>query len=411
MKNRVTKFSPELRIYDFASIENRLNENAEKGLYLEKARGNFWTYKRDEHRDVRYAVSYFCGSSEFDSKKSDRLHDYIDMASEYGYEHVTNVDNLQVFVTNKDNYIPLETDDMQKFNNIISGVGKSYLRQMFISMLLISILIYASVMNMINYPFVFLSDNIGIISLFAFVISFAIFINRTIDFFIWKKRNKVSLEYTNKLLIKYDSKLLKIELILSVLLFFGLFLMILDISLMFNFYVGILIFVGFILLFFVLFKIFGLVKKSKINGNKAKLVYYFSAIGFTILYFTVFVSIMNNVIFTNDNAIEGYRLKTRSVFMTTTEYYDIDDINYTVITPRFDFVYEIFYDKISSGDFVRDYSSNFDAITFESIRYKEIVVFYEKSIIDVNYKNNIYPNDVRKIEGKIKNGDKNTKIL
>ena len=63
---KTKKFLFQLSFYDQRAIQNKLADLARQGWMLKQPGQYFWTFERMEPRELRFAVTYFPGASEFD---------------------------------------------------------------------------------------------------------------------------------------------------------------------------------------------------------------------------------------------------------------------------------------------------------------------------------------------------------
>ena len=122
-KRRLVWYLP----WDGTYVERRLEKLARKGWRLEKADNLFWTYRRAEPADLRYAMTYFPAASVFDSGPTGEQMTYADYCAAAGWELVSNYGPLQIFVNDRPDPVPIETDEKEKLAAIHGAMKKMLL--------------------------------------------------------------------------------------------------------------------------------------------------------------------------------------------------------------------------------------------------------------------------------------------
>ena len=122
-KRRLELFLP----WDGAYVEQHLEKMARKGWRLEKAGNPFWTYRQAEPAALRYAMTYFPAASVFDSGPTGEQMTYADYCAAAGWELVSNYGPLQIFVNERTDPVPIETDEGEKLQAIHGGMKKMLL--------------------------------------------------------------------------------------------------------------------------------------------------------------------------------------------------------------------------------------------------------------------------------------------
>ena len=122
-KRRLAWYLP----WDGTYVERRLEKMARKGWRLEKADNLFWTYRRAEPADLRYAMTYFPAASVFDSGPTGEQMTYADYCAAAGWEMVSTYGPLQIFVNDRPDPVPIETDEGEKLTAIHGAMKKMLL--------------------------------------------------------------------------------------------------------------------------------------------------------------------------------------------------------------------------------------------------------------------------------------------
>lgn len=113
--------------YDHTGIAKHLERMAAKGWLLEEMGAYYWTYRRIEPQNIKFAVTYYPESSILRglSEQELLLQDYCEAA---GWKLVTRWSQMQVYCTDALDPVPLETDAVLQIENINETAWRSHLR-------------------------------------------------------------------------------------------------------------------------------------------------------------------------------------------------------------------------------------------------------------------------------------------
>ena len=124
-KYRLEAFLP----WDTVSIIQHLEEMARRGWQLEKVGSYLWTYRQAEPAALRYAVAYF-PDSQFQGAFGEPAEDqaaYCDYCAAAGWQLVCCYGPQQIFVSDRPNPVPIETDEREKLTAIHRSIKKTLL--------------------------------------------------------------------------------------------------------------------------------------------------------------------------------------------------------------------------------------------------------------------------------------------
>ena len=122
-KRRLVWYLP----WDGAYVERHLEKMARKGWQLENAGNPFWTYRKAEPANLHYAMTYFPDASVFDSQLTGEQETYADYCAAAGWEMVSTYGPLQIFVNDRPDPVPIETDEGEKLTAIHGAMKKMLL--------------------------------------------------------------------------------------------------------------------------------------------------------------------------------------------------------------------------------------------------------------------------------------------
>ena len=125
---KTKKFLFPLSFYDQRAIQNKLEDLARQGWMLKQPGQYFWTFERMEPRELRFAVTYFPGASEFDPGPTVGELTKMDFCAQDGWRFVAKRGVLQVFCNEDPDAVPIETDPVAQVANVRKAMRKTVLR-------------------------------------------------------------------------------------------------------------------------------------------------------------------------------------------------------------------------------------------------------------------------------------------
>lgn len=118
---------PLFSMYDHTGMERHLEEMAARGWMLEKCGKWGWIYRRTEPRQVRYAVTYFPKASYYEPGPSEDKQVFQDYCAEAGWTLVADWAQIQVFRSEREQPLPIETDAAMQVENIHRAMKRTFL--------------------------------------------------------------------------------------------------------------------------------------------------------------------------------------------------------------------------------------------------------------------------------------------
>lgn len=127
VKRRMEFFST----YDRDSIAAHLEAMAARGWQLESMGKYLWTYRRAEPRSMHYAVTYYDASSWDWVEPTGDMAEFYEMCEHQGWQSAARYGGMQVFLSELDDPVPLETDAVVELSavhkeakrRIVAGCG------------------------------------------------------------------------------------------------------------------------------------------------------------------------------------------------------------------------------------------------------------------------------------------------
>ena len=125
MKNTKQEWMPLYSYLDRTAITAHLSDMAAQGWMLEKIGGWSWRYRRTEPRKLRFALTFF-PASQFDPGPSENLATYRDYCAAAGWHLAAESAQVQIFCTEDEAAVPIETDPAVELSNIRRCVKRGF---------------------------------------------------------------------------------------------------------------------------------------------------------------------------------------------------------------------------------------------------------------------------------------------
>lgn len=126
--------------FDTEGMQLFLEKKALEGWQLEKIGAWFWKFIASEPRQTRYSIVYLPKASAYDPLRGGAAEELGELCSASGWEHVINEGKLQIFRTDDENAVAVETDERIRLENIRRGTLRT-------SVLSMSVLLFLLLLN------------------------------------------------------------------------------------------------------------------------------------------------------------------------------------------------------------------------------------------------------------------------
>ncbi len=186
-------------LFDCVGLEKHLKSMAAKGWQLESIGKVFWKYRKEESADLAYSVTYLPQASAYDPEITDEGEELKDYCAAAGWKKVADLLQLQIFVNEQPNAIPIETDESVRLDVIRQSMKKNFL----LSHGLLGIVMLMNLMLRIghvkDYPLQYLPDDSWFNSVILFGFSALIMALDVVYFLYWSWKAGKSVEKDNTL--------------------------------------------------------------------------------------------------------------------------------------------------------------------------------------------------------------------
>lgn len=113
--------------YDQQAIQEKLEDMAQKGWFLEKTGSFLWTYRRGSPKQLRFCVTYFPAASEFDPGPTEGELTKLEFCRQDGWELVARWGVMQIFSSEDPDAVPIETEPVAQVENLRRSMRKNVL--------------------------------------------------------------------------------------------------------------------------------------------------------------------------------------------------------------------------------------------------------------------------------------------
>ncbi len=191
LKRTLANFS----FFDQQTIEKKLEDMAAKGWMVTKAGNFFWTYERIPPQKLRFAVTYFPGASEFDPQPSEKQLEKEELIARDGWKLVLRWDAMQIFCTDREDAVPIETDPVPQVENIHLTMRKNILFGQLVTVVLVFWSLYLQFSQLWRDPVEYLSNVTRLASIPCWLLLLLMAVLDLALYFRWERRARKAAEH------------------------------------------------------------------------------------------------------------------------------------------------------------------------------------------------------------------------
>lgn len=184
-----------ISFYDSEAIQQKLEQMAARGWMIQKAGNLFWTYTKIPPQKLRFAVTYFPGASEFDPSPSEKQLEKEELCAQDGWRLVLRWDAMQIFCTDREDAVPIDTDPVPQVDNIHRTMQKKVLVGQLASALLVLWSLYLQLSQLWRDPADYLSDASRLFTIPLWLLLLLMTIWELIFYLRWERRAKEAAEH------------------------------------------------------------------------------------------------------------------------------------------------------------------------------------------------------------------------
>ena len=181
--------------FDQHTIEKKLEDMAAKGWMVAKANNFFWTYTQIPPQKLKFAVTYFPGASELDPRPSEKQLEKEALCAEDGWKLVLRWDAMQIFCTDREDAVPIETDPVPQVENIHRTMRKNILVSQLVTIVLVFWSLYLQLSQLRRDPADYLSDTTRLASIPCWLLLLLMSMLDLVLYFRWEWRARQAAEH------------------------------------------------------------------------------------------------------------------------------------------------------------------------------------------------------------------------
>lgn len=180
--------------YDHTAIEKKLEQMAAKGWMIRKAGSLFWTYEKIQPQKLRFAVTYFPSASEFDPYPSDKQLEKESLCAQDGWRLVLRWDAMQIFCTDREDAVPIETDPIPQVENIHRTMKKKLLTGQLFALVVILWYLYLQISQLRQDPVDYLSSTGHLFTAPVWLLLLLVILLEIGTYFRWRRKAEQAAE-------------------------------------------------------------------------------------------------------------------------------------------------------------------------------------------------------------------------
>ena len=179
-------------LFDYEAVEKHLEKMAAKGWRIDKINTNLWKYRKAEPAKVKYAVTYAPDASVFDPHPTMNQQTLADFCAQAGWVKVGDWSQAQVFVNERENPVPIETDEEIRLEVIKKSMKKSWIPANVMLILVMVFNAWRTISRFVKDPVQDLSSYWGLLTLTFMIVATALVSANLIGYFIWLRKSEKS---------------------------------------------------------------------------------------------------------------------------------------------------------------------------------------------------------------------------
>ena len=179
----LVRYSP----YNVTGMKYHLEKMAQKGWMIHHITNNYWSYRKTEPKDCRFAVSYFAKASAYDPQKSEGQETFEEMAAHDGWKLIAENAKLQIYTNEDKDATPIYTDAESEVKAILRST-RAFIITTFFLIAIVLLNAHSLYRRIQRDPLEVLADStlhcitIGLTILLIYMLS------QVIRYFIWKHK-------------------------------------------------------------------------------------------------------------------------------------------------------------------------------------------------------------------------------
>lgn len=185
---------PQFAFYDRTGIQDYLEKQAEKGWLLDEVGTFAWKFSRSYPRRLHYCVVYFPKADPYDPEPGEEERTFQEFCTHGGWTLAASSAQMQIFWSEAENPIPIETDPGMEVENIHKSMKKAMLPSYWM-------LLAAGILQIISQwigfnadPLEFMASNISLYMVVFWIVLLILDIGRITNYYRWRRRARKAAE-------------------------------------------------------------------------------------------------------------------------------------------------------------------------------------------------------------------------
>ena len=165
----------QIPLFDFKGMEKYLEAMASKGWRLEKTGRYLWKYRRKEAAKLHYAVTYSPDASDFNPGPTAGQQSLEELCAAAGWQKAGEWSKMQIFVSEEENPVPLETDEALRLEVIDKAIGRSFIPGAVLMIVMGMVYCVPNIIGLIWNPVRFFENGMNLVSLVLWSLILALY--------------------------------------------------------------------------------------------------------------------------------------------------------------------------------------------------------------------------------------------
>ena len=199
---------PTYEFHDRSGIQKYLEQQAEKGWMLTELGKYRWKFRREEPKNIHFAVVYFPDADLFDPAPGEAEETFREFCAHGGWNLVASNAQMQVFRTDRENPTPIETDPVLEMANIHRAMKKSGLVGYWLLILSAVLQLAVQAMAIRRNVLQYLSHNLNLLMAATWTILLLMLIYHLAHYYRWYAKAQVMAREQNVFLETRSARLL-----------------------------------------------------------------------------------------------------------------------------------------------------------------------------------------------------------
>lgn len=175
--------------YDDQGIARHLERMAQKGWLIERINNYFWTYRKAQPQQLRFAVTYFPEASDFNPGPTENQQTFLEYCESAGWQFAAQWCQMQIFYNENPAAVPLETDEFSRLQNIHRCMRKNFLPGNIVILILMGILLGLQLLSIPRDLLSLLAENTRLITITLLLLAILSEAGMLLGYYFWRGRS------------------------------------------------------------------------------------------------------------------------------------------------------------------------------------------------------------------------------